>query len=122
GLTAAAVSCTGTKTEGKPADKVTGPELAKGDKSVERPGVGQPGKTPNAPSRADSGVAAGEPVPPPRPGAPLPPPTEPMPLAPKTSRPVETTPTPPVAKQPERPAPQPQPPVAKQPERPAPQP
>src|SRR6185295_16321992 len=87
GLTVAAVSCTGTKqTSGQPGDKVTGPAIAKGDKSVERPGVGQPaGKTPAVPSRADGAAAAGEPVPPPRPGAPLPPPTEPVPMAPRTA-------------------------------------
>jgi type II secretory pathway component GspD/PulD (secretin) len=50
GVTVAAVSCTGTSKSGtQPADKTTGPAIAKGDKSVEKPGqpakAGQPATT-----------------------------------------------------------------------------
>ena len=131
GISVAAVSCTGpSKTGSQPADKTSGPAIAKGDKIVEKPGAAQPtGKTPAPPARPSEmpKVAAGEPIAPPRPGAPLPPPTEPTPLTGKApSKPVGTTPTAPVAKQPEPPKPpvatqpQPTPPVVKQPAPPAP--
>ncbi len=113
GVTVAAVSCTGpSKTGAQPGDKTTGPAIAKGDKSIERPG--QPGQPSS--SSASSRTAAGEPVLPPRPGAPLPPPTAPVPTAKNTTKPVDVTPTAPVAKQPQPPAPkpvQPTPPVVK---------
>ena len=111
-VTIAAVSCTGTKPAGetKPGDKTSGPAIAKGDKSVEKPAAG---KTPGTTIKSTPGpVAAGDPVPPPRPGAPLPPPTEPMPLTAKApTKPVDTTP---VAKTPE--PTKPETPVAKTPE------
>jgi type II secretory pathway component GspD/PulD (secretin) len=144
-VTVAAVSCTGSKQQtggaaGQPGDKMSGPAIAKGDKSVEKPGApAAAGKTPAAPPAAPAApkpaeqpkaVAQGEPVPPPKPGTPLPPPTEPTPLSTKApAKPVDTTPTPPVAKQPTQPpqppkpaqpvAPPAQPPVAKQPSQPA---
>jgi type II secretory pathway component GspD/PulD (secretin) len=42
GITVVAVSCTGSKTQTgtKPADKTSGPAIAKGDKTVEKPGSG----------------------------------------------------------------------------------
>ena len=111
GISVAAVSCTGpSKTGTAPGDKTSGPALAKGDKTVEQPGVGQPapaastGKTPAPPTKGAEAprVAAGDPIAPPRPGAPLPAPTEPKPLTPKAPvKPVETTASVPVVRAPE---------------------
>ncbi len=146
GISVAAVSCTGPSKTGaqKPADKTSGPAIAKGDKVVEKPGVGQPGtgqpgakapttpatpaaptaakpaepagKTPAAPSKPSEPpkVAQGEPIAPPRPGAPLPPPTEPVSLSGKAPAKPVDTTPTPPAKPPVT-APVPAP-VAKQPE------
>jgi len=115
-VTVAAVSCTGTKQQGAtPGDKTSGPAIAKGDKTTEKPG--QPGQ-PSQPAAGGARTSGGAPVAPPRPGAPLPPPTEPVPMGTKApAKPVDTTPTPPVAKQPETPK-QPEKPVTKQAEPP----
>src|SRR5512146_1516352 len=74
GITVAAVSCTGSKqTAAKPADKTTGPAIAKGDKTVEKPGAGAPAssKTPAAPAKPADTAKAPTPAAPAKPAPPV---------------------------------------------------